>query len=159
MGSTSLPSLPERDCHDVGLIIQNFVQFEKERVNEYLKQTNDMNTLNAVFKVFNLAIKYNYQVKKLIFVKAKNISKSKIISIKKISKLEIKIKNELQSFNFESKDSFFQSSILNSLFELILNIFSNICQHKTFYTKYLQETFIDCFITVASLYCENVQVI
>ena len=132
-------------------LISKIVAFENISVSE----KNDIYSFKTVLNIFNLVISYNQKSSKFVSHK----SKSATNSAKENSKLEIDIKNELKHFNLKSKDSFFQVSILHCMYEFIVNIFSNICHDQTCHTKYLNENFIDCFETMASLYMENSKVI
>ena len=136
-------------------LISKILAFENISVSE----KNDMDSYKTVLNIFNLVISYNQKSSKFMSHKSKSTTNSKANIVKENSKMEIDIKNELKNFSLKSKDSFFQVSILNCLFEFIFNIFSNICHDQTCHTKYLNENFIDCFETMASLYMENVKVI
>jgi hypothetical protein len=136
-------------------LISKIVAFENISVSE----KNDIYSFKTVLNIFNLVISYNQKSSQFVSHKSKSITNSKVNSAKENSKLEIDIKNELKNFNLKSKDSFFQVSILHCMYEFIVNIFSNICHDQTCHTKYLNENFIDCFETMASLYMENSKVI
>ena len=133
----------------------------------------DLESSTIHIKLFNLIIKYIAQFKKKVAgtVVTPSSPKSKATStssttltieqvLKENMQIELQLKKEFEKiygYLLETQ-SFYQFWLSNNLFDLFYSVITNGLFDQAGFSKYLQESLIECFAAVSFLYSENIQV-
>ena len=123
----------------------------------------DIESYTALIKVFNLIIKYLNQFKKKVLSSNCAASSSLTTNIEHILKennsIEVQLVKEFEGLNglLKKGESFYQYWIANNLFELFHSVIAGLFDQAG-YSKYLQESLIECFASISQVFAENIQV-
>ena len=127
----------------------------------------DLESSTIHINLFKLIIKYIAQFKEKVAATETTPSSSissTTLTIEQVLKenmeIELQLKEEfekLYGYLLETQ-SFYQFWLSNNLFDLFYSIFTNGLFDQAGFSKYLQESLIECFVAVSFLYSENIQV-
>jgi len=122
----------------------------------------DIESYSMQAKLFNLILKYLNQFKKKVSTSSTStLNKSAIVHLlKENSQIEVQLKIDFEKIYEVLVDakSFYQYWIVNNLFELFASLISNGLFDQSGYSKYLQDSLIECFASISFLYGLTIQV-